>query len=760
MQLVCSKCSRILEFSGQRPSFCAYCGHPTSVIRGQTAGSSDPNAATINLAGDGSRAAASTPTTVGGYRLLRELGAGGMGTVFEAEEIASGRHVAVKLIASVFADPGDAVERFRQEGRIASMISHPRCVFVLAVEEEAGQPYIVMELMPGKTLKELVEERGPLPPGEAIAKILDVIDGLAEAHRLGFIHRDVKPSNCFLEADGRVKVGDFGLAKALTKDGHLTKTGAFVGTPYFAAPEQVRAEAVDQQADVYSVAATLYYLLTGRPPIQGPDMAATLARILSDTPPSLCQLRPELPASLDRVVLRGLERDRERRWPDLKAFQQALLSLSPRRLDLGELGFRLVAGALDLTLLWLAALAITAGFGPLLAPDSPRHEALVQVCLHATALVLILLYFTIAERTWGCSLGKGIFRLRVCGTRWVDPPEWRAVVLRSGVFGALLLILPLAAALLLLGQSFRGERDASWLNPVLGWGWLVGLLSLAVTMRADNGYRGLHEILSGTRTVRLPLPQPRPVLLGGGWMLSFLAGRRPGHGVPTLASLPERIGRFTIRGALKWTPDEKVLLGEDAALGRRVFLWLRPQARPPLDAARRDVGRRTRLRWLACGKQGDLQWDAILAPSGCPLPEYVRSEGALDWCEARPLLAALAGELSAACADGTLPGPLTPAQVWVQEDSHVQLADTPLVADVAGATPDKPAADAERALELLRQVAVLALQGEPLRPGAALPTWAGLPPGAQVALRRLFGSGPRYETPEQFQAALLDPLAG
>ncbi|HYT87890.1 MAG TPA: serine/threonine-protein kinase, partial [Gemmataceae bacterium] len=253
MQLVCSKCSRILEFSGQRPSFCAYCGHPTSVIRGQTAGSSDPNAATINLAGDGSRAAASTPTTVGGYRLLRELGAGGMGTVFEAEEIASGRHVAVKLIASVFADPGDAVERFRQEGRIASMISHPRCVFVLAVEEEAGQPYIVMELMPGKTLKELVEERGPLPPGEAIAKILDVIDGLAEAHRLGFIHRDVKPSNCFLEADGRVKVGDFGLAKALTKDGHLTKTGAFVGTPYFAAPEQVRAEAVDQQADVYSV---------------------------------------------------------------------------------------------------------------------------------------------------------------------------------------------------------------------------------------------------------------------------------------------------------------------------------------------------------------------------------------------------------------------------------------------------------------------------------------------------------------------------
>src|SRR5438552_1118271 len=128
--------------------------------------------------------------------------------------------------------------------------AHPRCVFVYAADEDAGRPYIVMELMPGDTLHDLLEKRGPLPPAEAVAKILDVIDGLLEAHQLGVVHRDVKPSNCFLEADGRVKVGDFGLAKSLVTESHLTRTGAFLGTPLYASPEQVKRETVDAQTDV------------------------------------------------------------------------------------------------------------------------------------------------------------------------------------------------------------------------------------------------------------------------------------------------------------------------------------------------------------------------------------------------------------------------------------------------------------------------------------------------------------------------------
>jgi serine/threonine protein kinase len=180
-----------------------------------------------------------------------------MGTVYEAEDMASGRRVALKLISPDYAGSADMVERFRREGRLASTLSHPRCVFVFAADEVAGQPYIVMELMPGRTLEDLVADEGPMEPATAIARILDVIDGLQEAHRLGFIHRDVKPSNCFLDVEGRVKVGDFGLAKSLTRGENLTRTGSFLGTLLFAAPEQIKGEAVDAQTDVYAVAATL-----------------------------------------------------------------------------------------------------------------------------------------------------------------------------------------------------------------------------------------------------------------------------------------------------------------------------------------------------------------------------------------------------------------------------------------------------------------------------------------------------------------------
>src|SRR5262249_24203533 len=137
-------------------------------------------------------------TTLGGYRLLKILGSGGMGSVYEAEDCGAGQKVAVKVLNAQVAAGPSSIQRFRQEGQLASLLSHPHCVFVMAAEEQAGRPYIVMELMPGETLRDLVEKHGPLSPRDAIAKILDVIDGLQEAHRLNILHRDVKPSNCFL----------------------------------------------------------------------------------------------------------------------------------------------------------------------------------------------------------------------------------------------------------------------------------------------------------------------------------------------------------------------------------------------------------------------------------------------------------------------------------------------------------------------------------------------------------------------------------
>jgi hypothetical protein len=736
MQVVCGKCHRSLEYSGQCPSFCAYCGQALGESTLKTPSASDPDA--ITQAPVAAANLQQAPAAVGGYRIGRELGSGGMGAVYEAEEIATGRRVALKLIKPEYAASADAVERFRQEGRIASRLVHPRCVFVLAVDEEAGRPYIVMELMTGKTLKELVGEQGALPPEQAIALILDVIDGLQAAHRLEVIHRDVKPSNCFLEADGRVKVGDFGLAKSLVQDGHLTKTGAFVGTPHFASPEQIRTEPIDVRTDVYSVAATLYFLLTGKPPFHGTNTSATLARIVTDPPPPLRSLRPELSPALERVVLRGLERDRDRRYPDLEAFRQALLGLNPEPLSWDGTLKRVVANTVDVLLVVCTIgcalqLAVTA---TLLAGV---HVA--STAVGAVGLLLYAIYFTVLERTLGGSLGKLLFGLRVCTTRSIDTPGWAALALRSLLFVGLMY----APAVLL--SDFTTQLSFAL---VFFAGPMLGMALVGSTMRPQNGYRGLHEILTGTRVVQ-PIRPRETVPASGGWLLSFLHGRR--QAPMQTGPLPQRIGGFAIRGALKWTATDKVLLGEDASLGRRVFIWLRPTNALALDKARRDVGRRTRLRWLGCGTQGDLQWDAILAPLGSPLPDFIHGEGAFAWREARHLLEELGGELAAALADGTSPTTLTTAQVWVQEDGRAQLADLPLTATASD--EDTSGTPQQRAIGLLARTVVLAVEGQPRSASAAAGSLQGtVPADARAVCDRLLGIGGEHDTVEQFLAAL------
>ncbi len=747
MQVICGKCQRALDYSGQRPMFCSFCGNALGDSKSNAKGY-DPDAATVapsTMPGAPLPPKPPAPAYLGGYQLLRELGAGGMGTVYEAEESGTGRHVALKLISAAFASSADAVERFIQEGKIASMLTHPRCVFVIATGEEAGRPYIVMELMEGSSLKDLVERNGPMSPDDAIAKMLDVIEGLQAAHRLEVIHRDMKPSNCFLEHDGRVKVGDFGLAKSLVKDAHLTKTGAFVGTPHFASPEQVRGETIDQQTDVYSTAATLFYLLTGRPPFWGSDPTATLARIVADPVPSLRSVRPELPAALDYVVRRGLERDRSRRYADLEEFRQALLALTPGRLTPIGLAMRAPAFVLDVVMLWVVAYVIGLSVGTF---QSAGMDSIVQPGAFAA---LFLIYFVALEGSWGASLGKGLFGLRVCTLRWFEPPRMQAALIRTLIcYGWS------GLGLLLVATLQWSVGLAAWAGLALGWGWLAaGLALMALTMRPRNHYRGIHELASGTRVTRIAAQVQRQSLSGsGGWLLSFLGGKRLKPGMPHGSVLPEHIAGFAVRGALKWTERDKVLLGEDASLGRRVFIWLRPSSAAPLDAARRDIGRRTRLRWLASGRQGDWLWDAILAPQGCPLPEFIHSEGTLEWSEASKLLADLARELSAACADQTLPQSLSPALVWVQHDGRAQLADLALTVDTEDSQVSGGPAD-QRALMLLRQAAALALDGRVLRlQETPAPLRAAVPPAAKGTLDRLLGVGAAFPSVEEFEKEL------
>lgn len=771
MHVTCSRCSRASEYSGERPRFCAHCGQQHLVAEGPSEYETEAQTLTPSFDPDATLAPSlpylgddEVPQVVGGYKLLRRLGGGGMGSVYEAEDPASEHRVALKLILPQYAESPDAVLRFRQEGRLASSLSHPRCVFVLAADEDVGRPYIVMELMPGNTLDDLVQQSGALPLQDALAKILDVIDGLYQAHQLGLVHRDVKPSNCFLEADGRVKVGDFGLAKSLVSESKLTRTGTFMGTPLFAAPEQIKLEATDAQSDLYSVAATLYFLLTGRAPFQTGDVLATLARIVSDDPPSMRTVRPELPRALDKVVLRGLERDRKRRWRDLDEFRKALQPFLPVKPSLGGIGLRFGAYLIDSILLGIVGQILTLG---IFAP-APRAGVTVQgfqmsmIYKQILTTVLWLAYMGILEGIWGWSVGKRLLRLRVGTTNGNAPPGVGRALLRSGFLYFLIYSGSLALVLVSMTGSLpvegtRPTKDQALLLTGVGCAnllWICSAAALLVcTMRVRNGYRGLHEFISGTRTYRLGWPKaPKRQAI-----------RR--RAFPVMESshpegIPERVGTFRIRGALRWLERERILLGEDPQLGRGVWVWMRPGSEQPLEAGTRDVNRNTRVRWVASGKEGGWRWDAFLASSGARLPEVIAAAGPLSWAEARLVLEDLTDELVASCGDGTLPEVLNVHHVWLQPDGRVQLLDTDLTGAASGGPNEieegEPTGDEDRALALLRQVAVFALEGR-ARPldGSRPPIRAPLPVHATPLMERLFGSTKPGSILEEFQADLI-----
>ncbi len=743
MRITCTQCRRTLEFSGERPSFCGYCGSRLSSVPLDATLDFDPDAATWTPenGGGGGIALSAPPTAIGGYRLVRPLGSGGMGTVYEAENSNTGQLVALKLISAEVAMSADGVERFRQEGRLASTIAHPRCVFVLAADEEAGRPYIVMELMTGSTLKELVDRQGPLAPEDAIRKILDIIDGLQEAHQLGVVHRDVKPSNCFLEPDGRVKIGDFGLAKSLSRSGHLTRTGAFLGTPLFASPEQIRGEEVDPQSDVYSVAATLYFLLTGQAPFEQVDAAATLARIVSEPASSMRALRLDVPPALDRVVLKGLERDRETRWRDLEQFRAALLPLLPGRLSMGSMGLRFGAYLID----WLLFSPLGIFLQPAVIAQQlgdTESRLMMAAVISALGVLPMILYFSVLEGIWGCSLGKRLLRLRVFHADGSGPPGVAKASLRALLF---YVFIGLAWTLTEIWVATIGARDTTrW--EILGTSLsLSGLLIMVSTMRASNGYRGLHELLSGTRVVRLPWPQRRRTY----------PTRPLSQNVDPLRGLPERLGQFTVEGALSGTGDDTVLLGEDSVLGRKAWILYRDRSRASLPEARRQTSRATRLRWLAYGEEGDMQWDAFVAPTGSQLPELIEREGRLSWSDARPLLEQLTDELAAGCADGTVPPILSPEQVWIQPNGRLYLlAVAPGYAPGEG-HQDQALNDDQRALVFLRQVTRLMLEGKRESPtDAASPIRAPVPLHAAQMLRSLTDADQGYTSVEELQADL------
>jgi serine/threonine protein kinase len=261
----------------------------------------------------------------GDYELRRELARGGMGVVYEARQVSLNRAVALKMILAGRLAGEVEVRRFYQEAEAAAGLDHPGIVPIFEVGQHEGQHYYAMGLVEGSSLAQRVAE-GPLPPGQAAGLVRQAAEAVQYAHQRGVIHRDLKPANVLIDAQGRPRVTDFGLAKKLESDSSLTVTGSVMGTPSYMAPEQAAGHTAEigPASDVYSLGAVLYCLLTGRPPFQASSAMDTLRQVIDNEPVPPRELNATVPRDLETVVLKCLQKDRHRRYVTAQALADDL----------------------------------------------------------------------------------------------------------------------------------------------------------------------------------------------------------------------------------------------------------------------------------------------------------------------------------------------------------------------------------------------------------------------------------------------------
>ena len=276
--------------------------------------------------------ALSVGSQLGPYRIVSQLGSGGMGIVYKATDPRLKRTVAIKLLPPDQTRDETAKPRFLQEAQAASALDHPNICTIHEINEtDDGQLYLVMAHYEGETLKERISS-GPLELNDAVDIATQVGEGLAEAHRAGIVHRDIKPANLMVTADGTVKILDFGLAKLAGREG-MTQTGTTLGTVAYMSPEQARGQEVDHRTDIWSLGVVLYEMVAGRPPFQREQGDAIVHAILREAPTALTGRRTGVPMDLERVVTRALSKPRDDRYQtvadllsELRTLQRAVTS--------------------------------------------------------------------------------------------------------------------------------------------------------------------------------------------------------------------------------------------------------------------------------------------------------------------------------------------------------------------------------------------------------------------------------------------------
>ena len=573
-----------------------------------------------------------------------------MGAVYEAEHLADSRTVALKLL-SVDLDQSDTREQFLREGLAAAAINHPNSVYVYGTEEIEGVPAIAMELVPGGTLDDKIQKRGPLPLPEAVEDLLQVIDGLSAALDAGILHRDVKPSNCFVDHLGVVKIGDFGLSKPIDgkKQQPFTETGEFQGTPLFSSPEQLLGEHLDVRSDIYAVGVTFYYLLSGHLPFADGSMMQIMASVIGGTATPVTTYRPDLPRAVVDVLSKAMSRQPTERYQNYEELRAAVARLRVPVVVPASLWTRFGAAFIDNAvarfLVWTMSLAVLPAISAALHLTTPLSGWFNRT----VALVIGLLIVAIPEGLLGASLGKWIIGLRVVGPTGLVPGYARAAA------RVLLLHLISLANWALLNATIEGSERAAAL--LLGPLFFYGLLLL--TARPSNGWRLVHDVLTGTRVVRTPVATVQ------------LSGAQNQPRELQLTGSEPRIGPYVGVGLVQ--EGSPLLQGWDSLLLRRVWIVPRSAGASDVSAERRGVARLTRLRWVGGRRRGDDSWDAFEAPPGEPFS--ARLLRPVTWATLQHWMIDVSDELIASGKDGSTLTELSEDSLWVTPADRILFAD-------------------------------------------------------------------------------------
>jgi hypothetical protein len=612
----------------------------------------------------------------GHYKLGRLLGKGGMGEVYEADDLKTGRRIALKILSQSLDSP-ETRSRFLNEGRTAATINHPNSVYVFNVEDVAGVSVIAMELMPGGTLLDKIKSEGPLSITEAVDMTVQIIDGLAAAHAAGILHRDIKTSNCFIDADGTVKIGDYGLS--ISTKGHERRQldeNSFMGTPMFAPPEQLRGDDLTVRSDIYSLGATLYSILSGKPLFSATDTIHLISKVLETIPASLKEIRPDIPGGLADIVSRCLEKTPDNRFASYKELRAAILPYSSRGKIAAALLQKMTAGLIDMAIIAIPYLILSK-----LISNSydGTIELKYQSALLFAATIFAIAWFTLFEWKRGKTPGKALLNLEVSLT--ADEPNPRKRFIRFFWRSTFFILAPVAATLMsmppiesdyiktvdvevnILGMEFEGK------NEVTNYEWDLGVLCITTWFGATfmlfigtsrrNDWKGIHDNVTDTCVKASVKEEVARKKIKGEEYISPEQHSKSGP-YHILEAMP---------GSNEWR------IGYDPKLLRKVWIRQLPPSTPPVSDVVRGMRRKGRLRWLAGMRSAEENWDAYEFPGGRSLASL--SESSVPWHELEPWLYDISSELVAASKDGTYPESPCIDRIWITSDGHAKLLDFP-----------------------------------------------------------------------------------